>query len=51
METHFNEMEIATELGIPQDAVIDLLAGKMEIKKVDVDKLLASLVKKLSGCS
>lgn len=48
LETYFNEMEIAEELGIPNDAVKDLLEDRMDITKTDIDKLLTRMVKKMT---
>ena len=49
MEKYFNEMEIADELGIPHEAVKDLLSEKMDITKTDVDKLLHCMVRKVKN--
>jgi len=47
LENFFTELEIAEELGIPEEAVKDLLANKMELNKSDVDKLLSKMAKKM----
>lgn len=47
VEDYFTVAEIANLLGIPEDAVKDILADKWEWHKADVDRLLDALAKKL----
>lgn len=47
LEKYFTDTEIAEELGIPADAVKDLLDDKMELHKSDIDKLLSKMAEKL----
>ena len=49
LEKYFANTEIANELGIPHDAVRDVLADNWDWQKVDVDRLLDALARKLKA--